>query len=95
MKDHKVDLNNNQKTRLIHLCHSDIGQISEIIIDKINNSIRKTKKTDRKVQRKKSKGKNLEMHKYKLIKFDIEDFNRLISESLEIGTLILPTKPRK
>ena len=35
------------------------------------------------------------MHKYKLIKFDIEDFNRLISESLEIGTLILPTKPRK
>ena len=84
MKDHKVGFNNNPKTRLIYLCYSDIEQISKIIIDKINNSLRKTNKFNQwKITQEVIKWyKKLEMHKYKLMKFDIQDFYPSITESL-------------
>ena len=36
MKDHKVDFKNNQKTKLINRCYSDIGKISKIIMIRLN-----------------------------------------------------------
>ena len=36
LKDLKVDFKNNPKIRQIYLCHSDIGQISKFVLNKIN-----------------------------------------------------------
>ena len=89
MKDHKVDFNNNPKTRLINPCYSDIGQISKTIIDKINNKLRKTNqyKQWKSTQEVIKWYKNLEMHKYKLMKFDIKDFYPSITERLQKDAL--------
>ena len=84
LKDHKEGFNNNPKTRLINPCYSDIGQISKIIIDKVNNSIRKTNQFNqwKSTQEVIEWYKTLEKHKYKLMKFDIENFYPSITESL-------------
>ena len=43
LKDHKDSSFSKPETRLINLLNSDIGQISKIIIEKVNKTIRKTK----------------------------------------------------
>ena len=84
MKDHTADFKNNPKTRLINPCYSEIGQISNLIIDKINNSLRKTNQYNQweSTQAVIKWYKILEMHKYKLMKFDIENFFPSVTESL-------------
>ena len=97
LKDHKTDFNNNPKTRLINPCYSDIGQISKFIIDKINNNLRKTNQYN---QWKSTQAvikwyKNLEIHKYKLMKFDIENFYPSITERLLKDALNFANKTTK
>ena len=43
LKDHKDNFFSKPETRLINPSNSDIGQISKIIVEKVNKSIRKTK----------------------------------------------------
>ena len=84
LKDHKDNFFSKPETRLINPSNSDIGQISKIIVEKVNKSIRKTKEFNQWTSTEEVVKwyKNLEKNKYKLMKFDIKDFYPSITKAL-------------
>ena len=84
LKDHKDNFFSKPETRLINPSNSDIGQISKIIVEKVNKSIRKTKEFNQWTSTEEVLKwyKNLEKNKYKLMKFDIKDFYSSITKAL-------------
>ena len=84
LKDHKDNFFSKPETRLINPSNSDIGQISKIIVEKVNKAIRKTKEFNQWTSTEEVLKwyKNLEKNKYKLMKFDIKDFYPSITKAL-------------
>ena len=85
LKDHKENFENNPKCRLINPAKSELGKISKIILDRINNDIRSSSRVN---QWRSStaviewfKAIN-EKNKHTFISFDIVDFYPSISEEL-------------
>ena len=85
VKDHKDNFPANVKCRLINPAKSDLGKVSKIILDNINNEIRSITKVN---QWKNTKSvtdwfKSIEgKSKYTFLSFDIVDFYPSIKEDL-------------
>ena len=85
LKDHKPNFQNNPKVRLINPAKNEIGRISKVILDKINNTIKSTlgvnqwKNTAEVIQWFKAIP---DKKSHKFIMYDIKDFYPSITESL-------------
>ena len=85
LKDHKDNFANNPKTRLINPAKNEIGRISKVILEAINNKLRNSLQLN---QWKNTKNVidwfiNIESKsRYKFIIFDIKDFYPSIKQSL-------------
>ena len=84
LKDHKQDFNIKPRTRLINPTYSKIEQISKLIVKRINNKIIESNFFNQWTNSEQviSWFESLEKCKYKLMKFDIEEFYPSISEQL-------------
>ncbi len=91
LKDHKENFSHNLKCRLINPAKSEIGVVSKVILDNINNGIRRLKKS--------MQWRNTsaviswfeyieEKSKCKFIKFDVVNFYPSISEDLLNKSLV-------
>ena len=85
LKDHKPDFTNNPKCRLINPAKPELGKVSKKLLEKINNTIRKTTK----LQQWHSSDnvitwfKNIHNKRECIfVQFDIEEFYPSISENL-------------
>ncbi len=85
LKDHKENVENNSKCRLINPAKSESGKLSKIILDKINSNLRKIlnlnqwKSTQNVIE---WFGNMKEKHRHSFISFDIVYFYPSISENL-------------
>ena len=85
LKDHKENFANNPKTRLINPAKNEIGRISKVILDKINQSLKESLMVN---QWKNTASvirwfKNIEdKSSHTFMMFDIKDFYPSISEKL-------------
>ena len=89
LKDHKDDFNIKPETRLINPTSSEIGKISKLILERINKIIREKKTI---CQWTSTEDvilwfTKLEKDRYKLMKFDIEQFYPSIDEELLLKAL--------
>ncbi len=85
LKDHKENFENNPKTRLINPSKNQIGRISKVVLDRINNSL----KDALKVNQWKNTASVINWFKqipdkqsHTFVMFDIKDFYPSISEKL-------------
>ena len=84
LKDHKENFQSAPKCRLINPTKSNVGRISKVILDRINNKIRKETglkqwtDTDQVLKW----FLNLDAAKFKLLKFDVVEFYPSITEEL-------------
>ena len=95
LKDHKDNFNTNPKCRLINPAKSEIGLISKIILQNINNTLRKIKKLNQwgNTASVISWFNNIcNKQECKFMKFDIVDFYPSISENLLNKCLEFATK---
>ena len=89
LKDHKDDFNIKPETRLINPTSSEIGKISKLMLERINKIIREKKTI---CQWTSTEDvilwfTKLEKDRYKLMKFDIEQFYPSIDEELLLKAL--------
>ena len=85
IKDHKEDFENNPKYRLLNPAKSELGKVSKIILDQINNKIRETtgvhqwRNSDSVIEW----FKNIkDKSKHSFVSFDIAEFYPSITEDL-------------
>ena len=95
LKDHKENFDNRPTTRLINPAKNELGRISKSILDKINNTIRKSLSLN---QWRSTKDvlpwlNGIESkHLCKFMTFDVTDFYPSISESLLVDAITFASK---